>query len=115
MENSAENHAEETAQAGTCLVTETFTGSINGGGHKVSGMKSAMFKQLSGKVENLEFRNILVDNETSRSKCACGNDAQCKCEKRTFQRNYTARRRYTGMMEKIQDRHLVRSVYRTQT
>ena len=64
-ENSAENHAEETAQAGTCLVTETFTGSINGGGHKVSGMKSAMFKQLSGKVENLEFRNILVDNETA--------------------------------------------------
>lgn len=65
VENSAENHAEETAQAGTCLVTETFTGSINGGGHKVSGMKSAMFKQLSGKVENLEFRNILVDNETA--------------------------------------------------
>ena len=28
-------------------------------------MKSAMFKQLSGKVENLEFRNILVDNETA--------------------------------------------------
>lgn len=24
-----------------------------------------MFKQLSGKVENLEFRNILVDNETA--------------------------------------------------
>lgn len=65
VENSAENHAEETAQAGTCLVTETFTGSINGGGHKVSGMKSAMFKQLSGKVENLEFRNVLVDNETA--------------------------------------------------
>lgn len=65
VENSAENHAEETAQAGTCLVTETFTGSINGGGHKVSGMKSAMFKQLSGKIENLEFRNVLVDNETA--------------------------------------------------
>lgn len=40
VENSAENHAEETAQAGTCLVTETFTGSINGGGHKVSGRRA---------------------------------------------------------------------------
>ena len=63
--NSAENSAAHTAQAGTCLVTETFTGNVNGGGHAVSGMKGAMFKLLSGKVENLEFRNILVDNETA--------------------------------------------------
>ena len=102
MENSAENHAEETAQAGTCLVTETFTGSINGGGHKVSGMKSAMFKQLSGKVENLEFRNILVDNETAGANVLAENDAECKCEKSVhFQREITLRGAgYTGMIGK---------------
>lgn len=63
--DSRETDAANSAQTGTYLVTETFTGNVNGGNHKVSGMKGAMFKQLSGKVENLEFRNILVDNEAA--------------------------------------------------
>ena len=115
MENSAENHAEETAQAGTCLVTETFTGSINGGGHKVSGMKSAMFKQLSGKVENLEFRNILVDNETAGANVLAETTHNANVKNVHFNGITLRGAGYTGMIGKIQDRHSVRSVYRTQT
>lgn len=47
------------------LVTETFTGSLNGDNHTVSGINSAFFQILSGTVENLQFRNILVENENA--------------------------------------------------
>ncbi len=46
------------------LVTGTFTGTLNGGNHAVSGINSAFFQILSGTVENLQFRNILVNNES---------------------------------------------------
>lgn len=47
------------------LVTETFTGILNGDNHAVSGINSAFFQILSGTVENLQFRNILVENENA--------------------------------------------------
>lgn len=47
------------------LVTETFTGILNGDNHGVSGINSAFFQILSGTVENLQFRNILVENENA--------------------------------------------------
>lgn len=47
------------------LVTETFTGILNGENHAVSGINSAFFQILSGTVENLQFRNILVENENA--------------------------------------------------
>ena len=46
------------------LVNGTFTGTLNGGNHAVSGINSAFFQILSGAVENLQFRNILVNNES---------------------------------------------------
>ena len=46
-------------------VTETFTGILNGNNHAVSGINSAFFQILSGTVENLQFRNILVENENA--------------------------------------------------
>ena len=51
--------------ADNSFVTETFTGTLNGGNHAVSGINSAFFQILSGTVENLQFRNILVNNESS--------------------------------------------------
>lgn len=50
--------------ADNSFVTETFTGTLNGGNHAVSGINSAFFQILSGTVENLQFRNILVNNES---------------------------------------------------
>ena len=47
------------------LVTETFTGILNGDNHAISGINSAFFQILSGTVENLQFRNILVENENA--------------------------------------------------
>lgn len=47
------------------FVTETFTGSLNGDNHAVSGINSAFFQILSGTVENLHFRNTLVNNENA--------------------------------------------------
>ena len=44
------------------LVTETFKGTFLGDGHSITGLTKPLFQELSGKVENLHFRNILVEN-----------------------------------------------------
>ena len=47
------------------LVTETFTGTLNGGGYKISNLRQPLFTRLKGTVQDLSFENVLVTSSNS--------------------------------------------------
>ena len=79
------------AEVETAYVTETFTGSLDGQAHGVSGIRGPLFAVLSGTVENLRFRNIFVKNEDAGANVLAVETKKCHGKKCTFQRNYFKR------------------------
>ena len=44
------------------LVTTEFSGTLNGGNHRIIGISKPLFKMLKGTVENLQIENCFVEN-----------------------------------------------------
>lgn len=47
------------------LVTEPFTGTLIGGGYKISNLRQPLFTRLKGTVQDVSFENVLVTSSSS--------------------------------------------------
>jgi len=53
------------------LITNTFTGKLDGNGHKITNLNKPLFNSIeSGTVENLVLRNVTLSNANSRGSIA---------------------------------------------
>lgn len=90
------------ADVETAYVTETFTGSLNGQAHGVSGIRGPLFAVLSGTVENLRFRNIFVKSEDAGANVLAAETKNATVKNVHFNGITLNGQSYTGLVGKDQ-------------
>lgn len=90
------------AEVETAYVTETFTGSLDGQAHGVSGIRGPLFAVLSGTVENLRFRNIFVKSEDAGANVLAAETKNATVKNVHFNGITLNGQSYTGLVGKDQ-------------